>query len=159
VSCKLPATTEIPILFNELRESFVTDHGGFRLGVTGVRPAQARTDITEETEIPLMLCEQCASNFQMSRPTRGVNWIGQLAGLIAVAAVFQLVFQYWQLTLVAIVLFSVQVWRWRQTSYARELRRPQWLQPWIAKVRWFPEATRDAMEYSLSVGTPRPIRK
>ncbi len=160
VKCRAEATTEIPVLFCELRERFVTDHGGFRLGVTGLRKVVGESeDVMEETEIPISLCDQCAAEFEASKPAAAVNWIGQLAGLIAVAAVFQLVFQMWQFTLVALGLFTVRIWRWRQTSYARELRRPKWLEPWIAKVRWFPEAIRDAMECSLSVGPPRPVRK
>ena len=159
VSCRKPGTTEVPILFSEVRERFVTDHGGFRLGVPALKPTQKTEDVTEDTEIPLILCDQCTTEFRASRPTKGVNWLGQLAAWLAVTAMLQLLFQHWQVTLIAGVLFAIQIWRWRQTSLARELRRPKWLEPWTAKVRWFPEAIRDAMEYSLSVGAPRPLRK
>jgi len=160
VSCGQTATTEIPIRFTQVRERFVTDHGGFRLGVPSLKAGQANAaDVVEETEIPVILCDQCTAEFEASRPSKAVNWLGQLAALIAVAAVFQLVFQLWTATLIALALFGVRLRRWRRTSYARELRRPKWLEPWIAKIRWFPDAIRDAMEYSLSVGTARPLTK
>ena len=158
VNCGQAGTQEVPIQFREVRESFVTDHGGFRLGVTGMGAAKKGDETVEETEIPIILCDPCMAEFEHSRKTGPGNRTVQFAALAAVAAVFQFVFHAWWATLIAVVLFLGYMERWRQTALARELKRPTWLDPWIAKVRWFPEAIKDAMEYELSVGRPRARR-
>ncbi|OAI52724.1 hypothetical protein AYO47_06005 [Planctomyces sp. SCGC AG-212-M04] len=156
VNCGQLGTQEIPILFREVRERFVTDHGGFRLGAVGPRKPSEET--VEETEIPIILCDACTAKFEHSRKTRPDNPTMQIAGLAAVAAVFQFVFHMWVVTLIAIVLFLWRMIRWRKTRLARDLRKPTWLDPWIEKVRWVPEAISDAMESELSIGRPRPRR-
>jgi hypothetical protein len=143
-------------LFREVRERFVTDHGGFRLGVTG--SGKQGEETVEETEIPIILCDACGAEFEHSRKSGPGNRTMQFAGLAAVAAVFQFVFHAWWATLIAVVLFLCYMERWRRTALAQELKRPTWIDPWIAKVRWFPEAIKDAMEYELRVGSARPRR-
>jgi hypothetical protein len=156
VNCGEPGTQEVPILFREVRERFVTDHGGFRLGVTGLRAYEGKAEeVWEETEIPITLCDACLAEFEHSRKTGPGNRTMQFAGVAAVAALFQFVFQMWWVTLIATVLFVWNIFRWRQSSQARELKQPRWTDPWIAKVRWFSGAIEDAMEYELVVGRPR----
>src|SRR5689334_6104203 len=57
VNCGEPGTQEVPVLFREVRERFVTDHGGFRLGAVG--PKKPSEETVEETEIPIILCDAC----------------------------------------------------------------------------------------------------
>jgi hypothetical protein len=158
VNCSEDGTQEFPVLFREVRERFVTDHGGFRLGGAGVGAGKPGEEAVEETEIPIILCDACVAQFEHARKTGPGNRTMQFAGLAAVAAVFQFAFHMWVMTLIAVVLFLGYMERWRRTALAREQKRPTWLDPWIAKVRWFPEAIGDAMEYELRVGRPRPRR-
>ena len=160
VACDAEATTEVPILFSELRERSIADDGGFRLGLTGLHAVVGKAeDVIETTEIPILLCDQCAAEFESQRPSKATGWAWQLIGLAAVGAVFEFFFQFWQITLVAVALFALRMWRWRRSALAIELRRPKWVAPWITRVRWFPEAIRDAMEYSLNVGEPRSLQR
>jgi hypothetical protein len=158
VSCGAAGTQEVPVLFREVRERFVTDHGGFRLGGTGIGAGRPGEETVEETEIPIVLCDVCVAQFERSRQTRRGNRTMQFVGLAAVAAILQIVFRVWWVTLIAVGLLFGFMERKRQIALAEELKRPTWLDPWIAKVRWFPEAIGDAMECELKVGSARPRR-
>ena len=126
--------------------------------MTGIGAGKPGEETVEETEIPIILCDACVAEFEHSCRTRPENPTMLIAGLAAVAAVFQFVFRMWVVTLIAVVLFVWRMMRWRKTRLARELKKPTWLDPWIAKVRWFPEAVQDAMESELTAGRPRPRR-
>jgi hypothetical protein len=158
VNCGAPGTQEVPVLFREVRERFVTDHGGFRLGGAGIGTARAGDETVEETGIPIILCDACVAKFEHSRQTGPENRTLQFAGLAAVAVTFQLLFHRWWATLIAVVLFLGVSESRRRTKLAQEQKKPAWLDPWVAKVRWFPEAIADAMESELVVGRPRPRR-
>jgi hypothetical protein len=163
VSCQQEATLEIPVLFGEIRERYVTDHGGFRIGMPGGKGAAEKGHGLEETEIPICLCEQCTAQFVSSRRRPEARWWKQAAWVIAAAVIVLFIFRSRTLAMIA----GVACWfalrrsqrKWRTDLFSRENPHPRWLDQWIAKVRWFPEAVRDAMQYSLNVGAPRPLKR
>jgi hypothetical protein len=157
VNCGQAGTQEIPIQFREVRESFVTDHGGFRLGVTGIGASKKGDETVEETEIPIILCDPCVTQFELSRQKKAANGKMKFVWL-TISALLLLMLRSWIAVLIFVLVMLGLFENRRRTAVARELKRPAWLDPWIAKVRWFPEAIKDAMEYELIAGQPRARR-
>lgn len=160
VACRSAGTNEIPVIFSELVERIIDDDGGFRLGITGVKAVVGDAEsVIETTRFPIILCDQCTYLFNQSRPSRYRPWAKRVLFSGIVAAVFQVVFQEWLASVLATLVLLGFLSRFRRTGIGKRSEVPNWFEKWIQSIRWFPEATRDAMEFDLTIGAARRISR
>lgn len=156
--CRSAATVEIPILFAELLEQVIADHGGLRITPTGVNAHIGSAEgIWQSSEIPLMLCDQHALEFESDRPRLWRRVIRSLAIPALIAAITQLVTREILITAIVTPLALLKLLKFRQTGVGQSSQVPAWLSKWIEHVRWFPAAIEDSMSFTIAAGPARPI--
>lgn len=155
------ATFQTPCTLNVMVERHVADHGGIRPTLTGVKLAVgASEEFWQATTFPLLLCQQCQSQFlsdkSSARTKSGIKLLGLLGLLIAF-----LYFAYNNAELVAVL--SGVFWLIGAIALAARFRDNKKLAPylnkWLSKIRWVPEAIASEEEYKLSIGDSQPISK
>lgn len=158
VFCNATGTQEIPIAYSELVERFIDDDGGFRIGLTGIRAVIGKAEsVFQTTEFPLILCDQCVEAFERDRPSEFRDWSKWIAFTAIVMAVFQFAFQMWILSLICSICVFLYFMGFRSTGVGKSKTIPGWLEKWTQKIRWFPQAVEEAMEFNLSIGAAHPV--
>lgn len=150
----------VPIRLDILTERHLRNDGGVSLGVTGlVLTAAGGEEYWKSVPIPLLLCTECYGRFQHSRKygtaeevLMGIGCLFLLAILVVIVWMFAEVF----------AAFSGLVWIVGAIAWALSKRggvkMPNFIRPWLRKIRWLPEVLSKEDEYRVTVGEPQEIQ-
>ena len=159
--CTVRAAYATPCTFTVMAERHVADEGGIRPSMTGGVKfvVGASEEKWETTTFPLLLCEQCQSQFHSDRLFARVNAGLKLVALLGLLVVF-LYFAYHNAEVVAAL--SGIIWLIGVIAWAARFRNTKKLDPfvtkWLQNIRWVPDAIAGEDEFRLTIGASTGIK-